>query len=323
MMTDLLFLLSFVMLFFGGELLVKSSVVLALKMRVSTLVIGMTVVSLATSSPELFVSLQSALREITDITFGNIIGSNIANITLVLGLTAIIFRIKISKQTIVIDYPFMLFTSIFFGCIIYFYGEISQITGILFLILLIVFGWVLIRRSQKENLSSFDEKESEYHESSKTPLYIAVFYMVMGVILLKFGSEFLVEGVTSIAGSFGWSERVISVSIVAFGTSIPELSTSLVAAFRKEPNLAVGNLIGSNIFNILAVLGITSIIHPIKFSSTISSSFHPLIIDYFWMIGCTILLGIFIYFFSKKILNKLEGVILFTVYIVCMYFLLQ
>ena len=131
-MDSILFLLSFVMLFFGGEILVRSSVSLALRMRISTLVVGMTVVSFATSSPELFVSIKSALDGLTDITFGNVIGSNIANITLVLGLTAIVFRINITKQTIKINFPVMFLAFVLFGSVLYLFNEINQITGIIF-----------------------------------------------------------------------------------------------------------------------------------------------------------------------------------------------
>jgi cation:H+ antiporter len=320
-MDNILFLLSFVMLFLGGEFLVKSSVDIALKMRISTLVVGMTVVSFATSAPELFVGIKSALDGITDprfydITFGNVIGSNIANITLVLGLTAMVFQIKITKQTYLLNYPVMLFTSVLFGVILYFTEEISRVTGFVFVSILIAFVFILIKKSRKENTQLSEEERKEYQNSVKTPFYVSALYMIAGVFLLAFGSEFLVNGVGKIAESFNISERVISVSLVALGTSIPELATSLVAAFRKESNLAIGNLIGSNIFNVLAVLGITSIITPIQLTnSTIMN-------DYLWMMTSILLLGVFIYILSKKILNRIEGAFMFLFYIVFMYFLL-
>ena len=315
-MDSILFILSFVMLFLGGEFLVKSSVAIALKMRISTLVVGMTVVSFATSAPELFVSIKSALDGITDITFGNVIGSNIANITLVLGLTAMVFQIKITKQTYLLNYPVMLFTCVLFGVILYFTREISQLTGFVFVSLLIAFVFILIKKSRKENTQLSEGEKKEYQNSVKTPFYVSALYMIAGVLLLAFGSEFLVNGVGKIAESFNVSERVISVSLVALGTSIPELATSLVAAFRKESNLAIGNLIGSNIFNVLAVLGITSIITPIQLTnSTIMN-------DYLWMMTSIFLLGVFIYILSKKILNRIEGAFMFLFYIVFMCFLL-
>ena len=316
-MDSILFILSFVMLFLGGEFLVKSSVAIALKMRISILVVGMTVVSFATSAPELFVSIKSALDGVTDITFGNVIGSNIANITLVLGLTAMVFQIKITKQTYLLNYPVMLFTSVLFGVVLFFTNQISQLTGFVFISLLLLFVFILINLSRKENVQLSVEENEEYKSSVKTPVYLSVIYMITGVFLLAFGSEFLVNGVARIAESFDISERVISVSLVALGTSIPELATSLVAAFRKESNLAIGNLIGSNIFNVLAVLGITSIITPIQLSDS------PIMIDYLWMMSSIILLGVFIYFLSKKILNRIEGTCMFLFYIIFMIFLLK
>jgi len=324
-MDNILFLLSFVMLFFGGELLVRSSVILALKMRISTLVVGMTVVSFATSSPELFISIKSALDGLTDITFGNVIGSNIANITLVLGLTAIVFRINITKQTIKINFPVMFLAFILFGSVLYLFNEINQITGIVFVSLLIIFGWILIKRSREENKKLSEQEKEEYEKARKTPLFQSILYMIIGIVLLMYGSEFLVNGVEILASDFGISERVISVSLVAIGTSLPELATSLVAAFRKESNLAIGNLIGSNIFNILAVLGITSIVHPISLSkiNDVSVPFlnHPLFSDFCWMISTTILLGIFIYIMTKNTINRIEGFLLLVFYIVFMFFL--
>ena len=316
-MDSILFILSFVMLFLGGEFLVKSSVAIALKMRISTLVVGMTVVSFATSAPELFVSIKSALDGVTDITFGSVIGSNIANITLVLGLTAMVFQIKITKQTYLLNYPVMLFTSVLFGVVLFFTNQISQLTGFVFISLLLLFVFILIKRSRKENIQLSLEEKEEYKSSVKTPVYLSVIYMIAGVLLLAFGSEFLVNGVGRIAESFDISERVISVSLVALGTSIPELATSLVAAFRKESNLAIGNLIGSNIFNVLAVLGITSIITPIQLSDS------PIMIDYLWMMSSIILLGVFIYILSKKILTRIEGACMFLFYIIFMIFILK
>jgi cation:H+ antiporter len=321
-MEYILFFVSFVMLFIGGDLLVRSSVSIALKMRISTLVVGMTVVSFATSAPELFVSVESALLGITDITFGNIIGSNISNITLVLGLTAIVFRLNISPKTKQFYFPTMLATSLLLGIVLYFFNEINLYVGLCFVVLLVLFIFSLIKTSRKENSQNIKE---EINSAAEIPTYKAVFFMIAGILLLSFGANFLIEGTTLIAQEFGFTERVISVSLIAIGTSIPELATSLVAAFKKEENLAVGNLIGSNVFNILAVLGITSIIKPISLSpinhEVVSFLNHPLFSDFCWMISITILLGIFIYLMTKNTINHFEGFFLFSVYIVFIYLL--
>lgn len=334
-MDYFIFFLSFVMLFLGGEFLVRSSVAIALRMNISTLVVGMTVVSFATSSPELFISISAAfssMENATDIIFGNIIGSNIANITLVLGLMVMVHRIKISKQTIIINYPAMLLISAVFGCTLYWLDGINQITGIVFVFMLFVFCWLLIRRSRKKKHHKYKKNInfSAINDVSKPeidfiPLYVPISQMILGIALLGFGSEYLVNGIEKVANNFLISERVISITIVAIGTSIPELATSLVASFRKQTDLAIGNLFGSNIFNILAVLGITSIIRPIELSHITSSDFlyHPLMNDYFWMLGCILLLGIFIYILSRKKLDRIEGLLLFISYILFMYFLLK
>ncbi len=190
-----------------------------------------------------------------------------------------------------------------------------MITGIVFVLILIVFTLFLIKRSREEHTQLSDEDNEKYEKARKTPLVQSILYMLVGIMLLMYGSEFLVNGVQSIARLFEWDDRIVSVSLVAIGTSLPELATSLVAAFRKESNLAIGNLIGSNIFNVLAVLGITSIITPIKMID------ESLFTDYIWMMISVIILGFFIYVFSKKQVSKTEGFLLLVFYIVFMFFL--
>ncbi|MFQ3333059.1 MAG: cation:H+ antiporter [Thalassomonas sp.] len=313
MSSTIALLLALVLLFLGGELLVRGSVALALKMRISTLVVGMTVVSFATSAPELFVSLQAVLNGSNDIAFGNVIGSNIANITLVLGVTALIFRVQISEQTITLNYPVLLLASLLFGGVMYFFNGIPQEVGFLFIFLLVVFAWTLIRKSRKDNLKSDEDELLE--EASHDPLYKSIAYLVVGVFLLKFGADYLVDGTIAIAKKFEISERVIAVTVVAIGTSIPELATSIVAALKKEDNLAIGNLIGSNIFNILAVLGVVASVKEISIIDTAILSF-----DYVYMIIITFILGLFIYAFSKREISRTEGALLLLVYISYLYF---
>jgi len=307
-------LLGLLLLFFGGELLVRGSVALALKMRISTLVVGMTVVSFATSAPELFVSLQAVLNGSNDIAFGNVIGSNIANITLVLGVTALIFRVKISEQTATLNYPFLLLSSLIFGGVMCYFKGVPQEVGFLFIFLLLVFSWLLISKSRKENLKLAIE-EGELLEASSDSLFKSLGFLLAGIVLLKFGADYLVEGTIAIAKKFEISERVIAVTVVAIGTSIPELATSIVAALKKEHNLAVGNLIGSNIFNILAVLGVVASIKEIAIADSAILSF-----DYVWMITITFIIGLFIYAFSKRQISRTEGIVLLLIYISYLYF---
>ena len=308
-------LLGLFLLFFGGELLVRGSASLALKMRISSLVVGMTVVSFATSAPELFVSLKAVLNGSNDIAFGNVIGSNIANIALVLGVTALIFRVKISEQTATLNYPFLLLSSLLFGGVMYYFNGIPQEVGFLFIFLLLMFTWLLISKSRKENLKSINDEGELLESTSSYSWFKSLGFLVFGIILLKFGADYLVEGTIAIAKKFEISERVIAVTVVAIGTSIPELATSIVAALKKEYNLAVGNLIGSNIFNILAVLGLVASIKEITITDSAILSF-----DYIWMIIITFLIGLFIYAFSKRQISRTEGILLLLIYISYLYF---
>ena len=308
-------LLGLLLLFSGGELLVRGSVALAFKMRISILVVGMTVVSFATSAPELFVSLKAVLNGSSDIAFGNVIGSNIANIALVLGVTALVFRVKISEQTAALNYPFMLLSSLIFGAVMYYFNGIPQEVGFLFIFLLLLFTWILISKSRKDNFNLNNDEDDLHQESLTDSLFKSLGLLLAGIFLLKFGADYLVEGTIAIAKKFEISERVIAVTVVAIGTSIPELATSIVAALKKENNLAVGNLIGSNIFNILAVLGVVASVKEINIADSKILSF-----DYAWMIIITLVLGLFIYAFSKRQISRIEGVILLLIYISYLYF---
>ena len=301
-------LLGLTLLFFGGELLVKGSVALSLKMRVSTLVIGMTIVSLATSAPEFFVSLQALVEGSSNIALGNIIGSNIANITLVLGVTAMIFSVQISKQTLRLNFPVLLISSLVLGAVLYYFNGVPQMVGYLFIISVVLFSFLLIKNSRQKNLIAEDKL---LEVAPQAPLYKSITFLIIGVLLLKYGADNLVDSAIAIATYFQVSDRIIGVTIVAIGTSIPELVTSIIAAIKKENNLAVGNLIGSNIFNILAVLGATSAIQNITIDDIAILYF-----DYITMIGVTFLVGGFVYCLSKREISRIEGSVLLIIYII-------
>ena len=309
-MTPTIFLLlGLLLLYLGGEALVKGSVSLALRLRISTLVIGMTVVSFATSAPELLVSIGAALKGHTDIVFGNVIGSNIANIALVLGVSAVFFRLNISSQTKRISFPFLLLSSIVFGIMLYFCNGISFWIGVVFVISLVIFTTLIIRQSRQEDLQ--EDKDELLVEESKNPIYKSISFVIVGIVLLKFGADYFVDGAIALAKVFSVSDRIIAVTVIAIGTSIPELATTVIAALKKEESLAIGNLIGSNIFNILAVLGLTALIKDIPLLD--EQLFRT---DYLLMMGLTIFLGGFIYLFSKNKISRIEGVILLVFYIV-------
>jgi len=294
----------------GGEFLVKGSVGLAVKMKVSMVVIGLTVVSFATSAPELIVSVYAALSEHPDMALGNVIGSNIANISLVLGLTALIFPLGFQKRMYTVDVPLMLFASALLGIFLYNDYTLQAWEGIIFVVLISIMTFMMIRNSRKEQKANGELLEAGMKMSK------ILLFLLIGGACLYFGSRLLVDGATVLARNMGVSERVISVSIIAFGTSVPELSASIIAALKKEKELSIGNLIGSNIFNIFAVLGITSIIHPITIVDP-----GLLSNDIWWMFGIALAMYPLMFLFRKRQIGRLEGFLLFATYIAYMIFL--
>ena len=318
MMTVFFLFLGFILLFFGGELLVRGSVALATKMNVSTLVIGMTVVSFATSAPELFVSLKAVFSNSGDISLGNSIGSNIANIAFVLGITAIFFKVKIAKKVLLLNYPLLLISSFLLAFILFYFKGISNFIGYLFIILLITYILILIKDAREKQFNIKSEKHVVKTSKNKLTYFKSVLMLLSGVILLKYGADFLVNSAMDIANYFKVPDRVIAVTIVAIGTSIPELAASIIAAYRNEDSLAIGNLIGSNVFNIFAVLGFTAIIKPINMINKALLSF-----DTMWMLSITIVLGVTLYLNKKRYLYRKEGFFLFILYLIYMYLALN
>ena len=316
LITPLILLtLSIVILYVSGEIIIKSSVFIANVLRVPTLIIGLTVVSFATSLPEIFVSIEALLEGSSNIALGNVFGSNIANLSLVMAILAILNNLNISKQTFKIDYPFLLTISLSLGIVMLFSLSINFWIGTLFLIILIFYLIYLI--STGHNVESLDINKSKDVESYKNKFQIIknIALLLFGVFALKLGADMLVENTIDIASYFGISDRVIAVTIVAFGTSVPELVTSIVASYKKQQGLAIGNLIGSNIFNILAVIGISSVIKEIKITDK-----EIIYYDYIYMLFVTFLLGLFIYVSKNKIISKHHGYFLLTVYIIYIIF---
>ena len=252
-----LLILSLVALYFGADRLVKGSSSLALRAKISPLVVGLTVVAFGTSAPELVVSISSVLNGQGDIAIGNIVGSNIFNICIILGIAAMIYPLQTKKQLIRIDIPLMILTSLVF--VLFFWsGHLERWQGGLFVLGIISYLVFSFHMSRKE------QKEKEELQEQLPPWYINLSNIVIGLVILVLGSQLLVDNATIIARSMGVSEAVIGLTIVAAGTSMPELATSVVAALKKNPEIALGNAVGSNIFNILAIAGITSLIHPIE-----------------------------------------------------------
>lgn len=301
------FLAGFFLLFFGGELLIKGSINTALHFNLSKIVIGVTIVSFATSAPELFVSIQALIKESSNIALGNVIGSNIANLALVLSITAIIFRVKTPKEEIKFNFLMLIFSSLLLGFILLYYQQISFYFGYFFIILLCLFLYYSIVKSKKLNENATDIVELDRQNKS---LYFSVIFIFLGVIMLKYGADFLVNSAIDLANIFHVSDKVIAVTIIAIGTSIPELATSVIAAIKKEDGLAIGNLIGSNIFNVFGVLGVSACIKNISLDN-----YSILSYDYLIMIFVTIILGIMIHKSKKQEITRKSGVILLLIYL--------
>ena len=296
-MTYFYLLIGLIVLVIGGDFLVKSAVSITNKMNVSPLLIGVTVVSFGTSFPELLVSLQAAIDGNSGIAIGNVIGSNIANIGLVLGVTAVISPMLIKGKSYLSSWLFMLLSALLF---IWFSIDlvISLLEGLSLVFLLIVFILFSIR---------FNKTEVEAIESDtiSSSFPLIVLYFILGSAGLYFGSELLVENAVIIAKEWGVSELVIGVTIIALGTSLPELVTSCLAAVKGHNNISIGNLIGSNIFNVFAVIGITSSFRSINVDESV------LYFDFPVMLGITLFLGC-ILFVSK--INRLTGFALLLAY---------
>ncbi|MEY8098634.1 calcium/sodium antiporter [Falsihalocynthiibacter sp. S25ZX9] len=246
-------------LFFGGEALVRGSVGIARRLAIPPLLIGLTVVGFGTSTPELLVSVDAAWRGVPDIALGNIIGSNIANILLIVGLSALVWPIKVMGATLRRDTAVMMSAALllvpFFA-----FGQMTRLSGlVLFGVLVAYLIWAYLKSGEA----------AEEDDSLKPPAstLVSVLWVIGGLVALMVGARFLVDGAVSIARGYGISEAFIGLTIVAVGTSLPELATSLIAAFRRQSEIAIGNIIGSNIFNVLGILGVTALITPIPVAS--------------------------------------------------------
>ncbi len=308
-MEYLLLTIGFVVLYYSGKYLVNGSVALAYHLKISTLVIGVTVVAFGTSAPEFFVSLNAALHGYPEISVGNIIGSDIANVALVLGFAAILLPIPLRKKSVPFDWLIMMLSGILLYVFIYFNNNISTIEGLISIILLFFFISYTIYQARKEKYSS--------KELSKKPdisLIKSIILILISTVGLYFGSDWLIKGAVKIASELGVSDRVIAVTVIAFGTSVPELTTALIAALKKQPDISIGTIIGSNIVDILGVLGVTSII------KNINISFKVMEYDFYWMFGIAIVLFLCLLPLNKSVLTRFKGFILLLVYFVYIYF---
>lgn len=311
-MEYLLLIGGFAILLVSSEFLVRGATSLALRFKISTLVVGVTVVSFGTSAPELVISLEAALNGHPDICIGNIVGSNIANLALVLGITATIFHVNVSKNSIKIDWPVMMIASLAFW---YFMSDLVIVRweGMIFTVAIVAFVVWLIRKSRREEIERASDQKVFIEQQSRAPVIKIIIFLIAGCVGLALGAKLLVDGAVTIAENMGISERIISLTVIAFGTSVPELTTSLVATFKKQSDISIGNLIGSNIFNILGIIGVTALVTDIPVNESTLS------FDIFWMLGISILVLPFM--ISKFQVRRIEGIILLALYFAYLAFL--
>ncbi len=304
---DLLYIcIGLVLLILGGNWLLKASVAFSLRLDIPKAVIGMTIVSFATSAPELIVSIKAALENHADISMGNVIGSNIANLGFVLAITILLSAITIQKNFYKTDWPVMMIASVLLYVFIAFDGVLQRYEGGILFVFLV--GFLIYLLKYQKNIVD-DEEINE--EDASLPLWKDLLFLAMGGFGLWAGSELLISGAVGLAKAFNVTERVIGITIVSIGTSIPELAASVIAILKKEKAISLGNLIGSNIFNIFAVLGITSMITPIEISDK-----GLLSNDIYWMLGISIAVLPLALLPKKMNLSKIEGLFLLVAYVV-------
>ncbi len=312
-MLNLLFIvLGLALLILGGNWLLKASVAFSLRLNIPKIIIGMTIVSFATSAPELIVSVNAALDGFPDLALGNVVGSNIANLGLVLAVVIVLSNIEVRRSFYITDWPMMMMASVLFVGFVYFDQLLERHEGGIMFVLLFVFLVYLLRFQRTAIVDDLPE------DDRPLPLYLSVVFLGLGALGLWGGSELLIKGAVDLAQDFQVSERVIGITVVSVGTSIPELVASVVAVVKKEKAISVGNLIGSNVFNLLAVLGITAMITPIPVRDP-----GLLSNDIFWMLGISFLILPLVFFPKGLRLGWRDGLVLLILYVVFVFLTLR
>lgn len=302
MLAYFLLVVGLVILVIGGDILVRGAVSIAERFSISPLIIGLTIVSLGTSAPELFISVQAALAGSGGLAIGNVVGSNIANVLLVLGLPALIAAQGVKEDGIIRNILVMLgITVVFMGMLST--GSMGFLYGLILVALLLLFLWDQYKSSLKSK--EIPDYHDEIGEGPSSPM-VAALFLIVGIIMLPLGAQITVDNAHTIALNWGLSDEVIGLTVVAIGTSLPELAASMMAVIRGNSNLAIGNVVGSNIFNIAAIMGITLIIIPVPVGE------HIINLDMWMMFGVSVLLGAIAYF--KDAITRWMGLVMLALY---------
>ncbi|CUS48841.1 MAG: cation:H+ antiporter ChaA [Idiomarinaceae bacterium HL-53] len=308
----LLFGLGIILLAIGGDLLIRGALSIAKRLGVSALISGLVIVGFGTSTPELVVSLQAVLSDQPAIAIGNVVGSNIGNILLILAISGLIMPMAVQPAALKRDALVMVLVSILL-CVLMLNGALSRLEGLIFVLLLVLYLVITYIQEKQGNAPSLQLHTHEAEEVQQVPekLWSALGLIVLGLVGLISGAQFLVNGAVSLAQIFGVSEALIGLTIVAIGTSLPELTVSVIAALRKHADVAIGNILGSNIFNILGILGISATVQSLPVVTRIQS------FDSWYMLGAAVLL--FVFLLSGRRLSRLESAALLAAYIVYLY----
>ncbi|OGX09329.1 MAG: sodium:proton exchanger [Omnitrophica WOR_2 bacterium RIFOXYB2_FULL_38_16] len=315
-MQYILLIGGFVLLIKGADLLVDGASSLAKRLKVSDLVVGLTVVAFGTSAPELSVNVLSAIKGTTDIAIGNILGSNIANVLLILGISSIIYPLFVSKGTVWKEIPLSLLAAILVAVLAndqiidkQSYSVLSRIDGAILLLFFIVFLYYSF--SIAKSIEGIDD----YVTTRQQKVFHSIIFIVLGLIGLTLGGKWIVDAAVFIAQKLNISTKLIGLTVVAVGTSLPELATSVVAAIKKNPEIAIGNVVGSNIFNIFFILGITAIIKPVPFQGSFN-------FDIGIVVFASLLLFLFMFTWEKHKLDRPEGIIFVALYLLYVFYVI-
>ena len=304
-LSVVLIIIGFVLLIVGADILVDGSSGIAKKFHIPEIIIGLTIVSIGTSMPELFVSITSALDGYSDMAIGNIIGSNLCNLLLILGLSATIKPVVFQKETRLYEIPMCLLVTIVLMYFCNSQGGISRLEAVILLVLFCAFIGYTIYMGRKESKKEIVEIQTE---EKKNSILKNIVFVLLGIFSLKFGGDLVVDNAVNVARYFNWSEKLISLTILAVGTSLPELVTSVTAAVKGNSDIAIGNIIGSNIFNILLIIGVSAFITPITYNFSYNFDFSVLI-------ASSIILAIFPFIPPKDKMSRFNSIVYLFIYV--------
>ena len=304
-LSVVLIIIGFVLLIVGADILVDGSSGIAKKFHIPEIIIGLTIVSIGTSMPELCVSITSALDGYSDMAIGNIIGSNLCNLLLILGLSATIKPVVFQKETRLYEIPMCLLVTIVLMYFCNSQGGISRLEAVILLVLFCAFIGYTIYMGRKESKKEIVEIQTE---EKKNSILKNIVFVLLGIFSLKFGGDLVVDNAVNVARYFNWSEKLISLTILAVGTSLPELVTSVTAAVKGNSDIAIGNIIGSNIFNILLIIGVSAFITPITYNFSYNFDFSVLI-------ASSIILAIFPFIPPKDKMSRFNGIVYLFIYV--------